>query len=142
MTRYKSIIHRDYLALKIPNDWIFDDSNDDIAIYSEKGVGAITISFLSAMNIKDDIDAFLIKRAMDFSQQTRITIDGSYILNTINPNRGEITANGMTDDWHVYLWVIAKLPRFLVATYRSKKVNKKELTTAKSIISSITYINL
>lgn len=137
----KTIVHRDYLKLRIPRGWVNDDSQDEVSIYPQKGEGAITISFLSSLSdFGGEVIPFLNKTVTDFAQQANIKIGKAYILNTRDFNKFVIHAIGTQDDWLVKLWVVARSPRFLVASYFTKQKNMKEMNAAEAIINSITYI--
>ena len=76
--------------------------------------------------------------AKHYVQKNRIQIKGSFLLQT--KENTTIMGEGKTEDnWYVKIWIVAKVPRVIVATYHSKRAHKKEISTCDAIVTSIRF---
>ena len=122
----------------IPDGWCSEESGDNLFLYNPNGHGAITISFFNVLNTKESLDEQISILAKRFIDQNNIKLQCPLIL--FNKEEKVILyGSGTTSDcWFVKIWVVAKYPKMVFATYQSERKNA-ELKTCDSIIDSICF---
>lgn len=130
--------YNDYLLYELPNNWCAEEDSDNLLLYNPNGNGAITISFFSVFNTVESLDEQISILAKKFIDQNNIELHSSLIL---FEKEGKTTLYGTgttSDGWFIKLWVIAKYPKIVFATYQSEKKNT-EVKTCDTIINSIQF---
>ena len=131
--------HKDYLLYEIPSGWIVDEANDSVSIYDNDGKGALTLSFLTIIQLQDTLDEYISVMAKKFIDNNQIRIENSLILDGTKKNKLMLHGIGTTDDgWFIKLWVVAKYPRVVFATYQSER-KTSELKKVDAILESFQF---
>ena len=108
-------------------------------MYNPDGDGAITISFFNALNASESLDeqvSILTKRFID---QNNINLHAPLILFNTKEGKTMLYGTGIdSDGWFIKVWVVAKHPKIVFATYQSERKNK-EVKTCDSIINSFQF---
>ena len=133
------IKHSDYLVYEVPAGWEVDENDDSTAIYNNDGEGALTFSFYTIMEMKETLDEHISIMAKKFIDTNRIKLNKAFILDGTKKGKTVLYGTGVTpDNWFIKIWVIAKYPKVILATYQSEK-KTPELKEMEQIISSFTF---
>ncbi len=131
--------HKGYLTYDLPNDWCSEEGEDDLLIYDPNGEGAITISFFNILEMKETLDEHISIMAKKFVDQNRITLHNPLILYGSEATKITLYGTGTTsDNWFIKLWIVAKYPKILLATYQCKK-KTAEVKKCDAIINSMKF---
>ena len=131
--------HNDYLTYELPNDWCSEEDEENLHIYNPKGEGAITISFFNILEMRETLDEHISIMAKKFIDQNRIKLDDPLILYVSKEDKTTLYGTGMTtDNWFIKLWVVAKYPKIVFATYQSEK-KTSEVKKCDKIINSMKF---
>ena len=131
--------HNEYLNYALPNNWCAEEDIDNLLLYNPKGKGAITISFFTVLNTKESLDEQMSILAKRFIEQNNINLQSPLILSN-RDGKTILYGTGTTfDDWFIKLWVIAKHPKMVFASYQSEK-KSAEVKTCDSIIDSFQFV--
>ena len=131
--------HNDYLTYELPNDWCSEEDEENLHIYNPKGKGAITISFFNILEMRETLDEHISIMAKKFIDQNRIKLDDPLILYGSKEDKTTLYGTGMTtDNWFIKLWVVAKYPKIVFATYQSEK-KTSEVKKCDKIINSMKF---
>ena len=131
-------IHNEYLKYELPNEWLAEENGDNLLLYHPHGRGAMTISFLNVLNTGLCLDEQISILAKRFIDRNDIKLNSNFIL--LN-REGKTVLHGSgatSDDWFIKLWIVAKHPKIIFATYESKKKNK-EIKICDAIIDSMQF---
>lgn len=131
-------IHNKYLKCELPNEWRSEENGDNLILFHPNGCGAMTLSFLNVLNTGLCLDEQVSILAKRFIDRNDIKLNSNFIL--IN-REGKTILCGVgstSDDWFIKLWIVAKYPKIIFATYESEKKNK-EIKTCDAIIDSIQF---
>ena len=130
--------HNEYLNYTLPNNWCAEENADNLLLYNPNGNGAITTSFFNVLNTNESLDEQISILAKRFIEQNNIYMHSPLILF----NRAEKTilyGTGTTsDDWFIKLWIVAKHPKIVFATYQSER-KSAEVKVCDSIIDSFQF---
>lgn len=130
--------HNEYLNYKLPHNWCAEEGADNLFLYNPDGNGAITISFLNVISTDQSLDEQMSVLAKRFIDQNNINLHSPLIL--LNKgSKGILSGTGTTfEGWFVKLWVVAKHPKIVLATYQSER-KSFEVRTCDSIIDSFQF---
>lgn len=131
--------HQNYLNYELPNDWCAEEAKENLLIYNPKGEGAITISFFNILEMKETLDEHISIMAKQFIDQNGITLHAPLILYGTKEFKTTLYGTGTTsDNWFIKLWVVAKYPKIVFATYQCEK-KTSEVKKCDAIISSMNF---
>lgn len=132
--------HKNYLNYELPNDWCAEEVEENLLIYNPKGEGAITISFFNILEMKETLDEHISIMAKRFIDQNGITLHAPLILYSDKEIKTTLYGTGATsDNWFIKLWVVAKYPKIVFATYQCEK-KTSEVKKCDAIINSMRFI--
>lgn len=136
------VSYKDYLTYKLPNGWCSEEREDKLLIYDPMGEGAITISFFNSLDKKETLDETISVMAKKFVDQNRITLRKPFILYGTETAKTVLYGTGTTPDgWFIKLWIVAKHPKILLATYQCEK-RTAEAEKCDAIINSMKFNGL
>ena len=136
------IKHKNYLIYEIPNDWIIEEDNDCTTIYNNNGNGALILSFYTILELQNSLDEHISIMAMKFIEKNEIKMGTPLILEGNSKDKKILHGTGKFSDGDFFkIWIIAKYPKVIVATYNSKK-KTTEIKDIDKIISSFEFKNL
>lgn len=128
----------DCFNYELPANWCAEEDADNLLWYNPNGNGAITVSIFNVLNTKETLDEQVSILAKRFIDQNRIMLHSSLILYN-RASKTILYGTGTTSDsWFIKLWVIAKEPRIVFATYLSER-KSAEVKTCDLIIDSIQF---
>ncbi|MDO5126059.1 MAG: hypothetical protein Q4D35_06775 [Ruminococcus sp.] len=131
--------HEDYLNYELPNNWCTELEGDILLIYDPDGDGSMTISFFNLLEHERTLDEQISIMAKRFIDQNKINLHAPLILNSSTDNKTTIYGTGTTaDNWFIKLWVIAKWPKIVFASYQSQN-KSNEVKTCDGIIESMRF---
>jgi len=133
--------HKDYLKYTIPDEWIAEEREDVLTIYSPAGEGAMTLSFYSLVNFEQDIVTRISDMASQFVNQNKIALSDKIMrVHVSKDNKALLHCEGkMPDGWFTKLWIVAKGSKIILATYDAKEENE-EVSVCDAIIDSMAFI--
>lgn len=133
-------LHKDYLELEIPEGWNYEENDETIAVFCNEGDGALTLSFYSATDIQTSLDEHISIMAKKYIDKNNVDLDHAFILDATQKDKYFICGTGVTNDnWFVKLWIIAKYPKIIVATYLSQE-RTSEIKKVEKIIMSFRFL--
>lgn len=131
--------HKDYLTYELPNGWCSEEEEENLFIYNPNGEGTMTISFFNILEMSGTLDEHISIMAKKFINQNRITLHGPLIIYGTKETKLTLCGTGIThDNWFIKLWLIAKYPKIVFATYQCEK-NTQEVKKCDSIINSMRF---
>ncbi|MGN0533474.1 MAG: hypothetical protein ACI4IK_03865 [Eubacterium sp.] len=131
--------HYDYLDYEIPNNWCAEESNENLLIYNPNGNGAMTLSFFTTLELRETLDEHISIMAKKFIDQNKITLNTPLIIRDVKDHKKTLCGIGTTTDgWFFKLWIIAKQPKIVFATYQSEQ-KSSEIKKCDAIIDSIKF---
>lgn len=131
--------HKDYLTYELPNDWRSEEREDNLLIFNPNGEGAITISFFNILEMRETLDEHISIMAKNFVDQNRITLHNPLILYGTEESKTTLYGTGITsDNWFIKLWIVAKYPKIVFATYQCEK-KTSEVKKCDVIINSMKF---
>ena len=132
-------MHKDYLKYDLPNNWCAEEIKENLYIYNPDGVGAITVSFFNILEIQKTLDEHISILAKRFIDQNGIKLDGPLILCGTKETKTMLYGTGKTsDNWFIKLWIVAKYPKIVFATYQSEN-KTSDLEKCDAIINSMKF---
>lgn len=132
--------HDGYLTYELPNDWCSEEEKENLLIYDPNGEGAITVSFFSILEMKETLDEHISIMAKKFIDQNRIKLNGPLILYDTMNSKTTLYGTGITsDNWFIKLWIVAKYPKIVFATYQCEK-KTPEVKKCDAIINSMEFL--
>ncbi len=135
-----NVSHGEYLNFEIPHNWIIEENDDNTSIYDNNGEGAITLSFYTAMDIQQPFDEHISVMAKKFIDNNQIKLHHSFVLDTTNKDKLVLYGAGTaSDNWFVKLWIVAKYPKIVLATYQSEK-KTSEVRKVDKILDSFQFV--
>lgn len=131
--------HKDYLTYELPNDWCSEAEKENLIIYNPNGEGAITVSFFNIIEMRETLDEHISIMAKKFIDQNGITLHNPLILSGTADTKTTLYGTGVTsDNWFIKLWIVAKYPKIVFATYQCEK-KTSEVKKCDAIINSIKF---
>lgn len=133
------IKHKDYLTFKIPNKWIIEENDEDTVIYDNNGEGAIVLSFYTLMELQNDLEEHISMMAKNFIDGNMINLDNPLNLEWTKKEKVILNGTGKTsDNDFIKIWIIAKYPKVIIATYEVEN-QTAELKQVDKIIDSFCF---
>lgn len=130
--------HNGYLNYELPDNWCDEEDNDNLLMYNPDGDGAITLSFLNVLNGEKSLAEHISIIAKRFIDQNNINLHYPLILFN-RDGKTILWGTGTTsDNWFIKLWIVAKYPKIVLATYLSEQKND-EVKICDSIIDSFMF---
>lgn len=123
----------------LPDSWCAEEDADNLLLYDPNGDGAMTISFFSVLNTKETLNEQISILAKNFIDKNNIAMHAPMIL--FNKD-GKTILHGIgttPDDWFIKLWVVARTPKIVFATYQSER-KSSEVKMCDSIIDSFRFM--
>ena len=131
--------HNGYLDYMLPTNWCAEEDTDNLLLYNPSGNGAITISFFNVLNTEESLDEQISILAKRFVDKNNINLHTPLVLFN-RDGKTILYATGTTsDDWFIKLWVAAKYPKIVFATYQSE-LKTSEVKVCDSIIDSFKFV--
>lgn len=131
--------HNKYLEYKLPNNWCAEEDEDNLFLYNPNGNGAITMSFFDVLRLDKSLDEQISILAKRFIDNNNVNLHLPLILLN-KEGKTLLYGTGTTSDkWFVKLWVVAKKPKIVLATYQSERKNA-EVKICDSIIDSFKFV--
>ena len=139
----KKIRHKNYLNYHIPKKWIVEENDDCTIIYNEYGKGAFILSFYTFMEAREDFNKQVNSMGEKFAIDNEIRLETPFIHNQTNKNKTVLCSTGYatSDNEFFKIWIIAKYPKVIIATYNSKEKNE-ELDVIEKIVDSFQFHNI
>lgn len=136
-----TINHNNIVEFQIPDNWVSEENDGNLAIYNPSGEGAITVSFYSLLQINSDICEQISVMAKKYVDQNSIKLDKPLVVYNSPQEKTILYGTGHTsDDWFIKFWMIAQYPRVIHASYLCKKKGR-EIKKCDNIIESINFIS-
>ena len=133
---------RNYLTCELPDGWTAEENNGVTSIYRADGDGALTLSYHSISGMHETLDEHISIMAKKFLDENHIKLRHALILDGTQKGKTVLYGIGtLHDSWFIKLWVIAKYPEVVFATYQSEK-ETAELKKIDKIISSFTFVDV
>ena len=130
--------HNEYFNYELPNNWCAEEDVDCLLLYNPNGNGAITTSFFNVIDTEKSLDEQISILAKRFVDQNHINLHSPLILFN-RDSKTILYGTGRSDDnWFVKLWVVAKSPKIVFATYQSEQ-KSAEVKICDSIIDSFQF---
>lgn len=130
--------HNGYLNYELPDNWCAEEDNDNLLMYNPDGDGAITLSFLNVLDGEKSLAEHISIIAKKFIDQNNINLHSPLILFN-RDGKTILWGTGTTsDNWFIKLWIVAKYPKIVLATYLSEQKND-EVKICDSIIDSFMF---
>lgn len=130
--------HGEYFNYALPNNWCAEENIDNLLLYNPNGNGAITVSFFNVLNTKESLDEQISILAKRFIDQNNVNLHSHLILFN-REDKTILYGTGTTSDsWFIKLWVVAKYPKIVFATYQSERKNA-EVKICDAIIDSFEF---
>lgn len=130
--------HNQYLNYALPNNWCAEEDMENLFLYNPDGNGAMTISFFNVLNTEESLDEQISILAKRFIDKNNINLHAPLILFN-REGKAILYGTGATcDSWFVKIWVVAKYPKIVFATYQSECKNS-EVQICDSIIDSFQF---
>lgn len=124
-----------FLSFNLPEGWCAESNLNNLYLYHPNGTGALTISHIDLTNTDNCLDEQMSILAKRFVDRNKITLHAPLIF-IKKAEKALLYGTGSTSDgWFVKLWLIAKQPKIVLATYQSNKKNK-EIKICDSIVDS------
>lgn len=130
--------HNECFNYDLPSGWFTEDSDESLIFYNPIGNGAMTMSFFNVLNEKESLDEQISVLARNFITQNCITMDAPLILFNKDEKTILYGTGATSEKWFIKLWVVAKYPKIILATYLSERKNP-EVKKCDLIIDSINF---
>lgn len=130
--------HNGYLNYELPDNWCDEEDNDNLLMYNPDGDGAITLSFLNVLNGEKSLAEHISIIAKRFIDQNNINLHSPLILFNRDVKTILWGTGTTSDNWFIKLWIVAKYPKIVFATYLSEQKND-EVKICDSIIDSFMF---
>ncbi|MBR3597033.1 MAG: hypothetical protein IKL47_08690 [Clostridia bacterium] len=130
--------HNGYFNYELPDNWCVEEDVDNLILYNPNGNGAITMSFFNVLNTAESLDEQVSILAKKFIDQNNINMQAPLILFDREDKKILYGFGTTSDNWFIKLWVVAKTPKIVFATYQSERKNK-EVKMCDLIIDSIRF---
>ena len=131
--------HNGYLNYMLPNNWRAEEDIDNLFLYDPSGNGAITVSFFSVLKNDESLDEQISILAKKFIDKNDINLHSPLILFN-REGKTVLYGTGTTSDgWFLKLWVVAKHPKIVFASYQSEQ-KSSEVKMCDSIIDSFQFV--
>ncbi len=130
--------HNEYLNYELPDDWCAEENEDTLLLYNPDGEGAITMSFFNLVSTEKPLCEEVSTMAVKFLDQNNIDLHSTLMLH-IKGEKILLSGTGTTTDGcFMKLWIVAKHPKIVLATYFADQENT-EVDVCDSIIDSFHF---
>lgn len=131
--------HNGYLTYMLPDNWCAEEDADNLFLYNPDGDGAITVSFFNVLNTKESLNEQISILAKNFIKNSNINLHSPLLLlNRVD--KFVLYGTGTSSDgWFVKLWIVAKHPKIVFATYQSERTSI-EVRECDLIIDSFQFV--
>lgn len=136
-----TLTHNGYMKYTLPDNWCAEYDSDILSVYDPCGEGAITISFYNLLTREISVEEQISIMAKKFIDKNSIQVTTPLILIDKDGKRVLRGTGTTADGWHIEIWVIAKYPKIVFATYQCEQ-KSKEVEVCDSIIDSIQFRNI
>lgn len=132
---------RNYLMCELLDGWTAEENSGATSIYRADGDGALTLSHHSIAGMHGTLDAHISIMAKKFLDENHVRLKHALILDGTQSGKTVLYGTGMLPDrWFIKLWVIAKYPEVVFATYQSKK-ETAELKKIDKVVSGFVFVD-
>ena len=133
------IFHKDFLEFEIPDGWKVDE-NETVSIYNEEnGDGAITFSFYNVLGDSRPLYQIVSVMKKKYVEENNISVPKISLIKEDDSHKLETFDEGTTHDgWFFKMYVVAKYPRIVFATYYSEN-RTQEIGVIDRIIKSMKF---
>jgi len=131
--------YNEYLKYELPDNWCAENDKENLLIYNPNGRGALTVSFFNILDVEETLDEQISILAKKFIDRNKINLHAPLILFN---KEGKTILYGMGttgDGWFVKIWVVAKKPKIILATYQSER-KSREVKLCDQIINSFQFL--
>jgi hypothetical protein len=134
-----NVKHGDYLNYEVPSNWVIEEDDDTTSIYDINGDGALTLSFFTVIELEKSFTEHISMMASKYINNNHIKLQNPLILNGTKKNKTVLYGTGINaDNWFIKIWLVAKLPKIVFATYYSEK-KTSEVNIVDKIIDSFRF---
>lgn len=131
--------HNGYFEYVIPEDWVIEEDDDTTSIYCNNGVGALILSYYSIIEMQGDLGEHISQMAMRFINKNNLHLNHALILDATQKDKIVLSGIGsLSDQSLIKLWVVAKYPKVVFATYICDE-NTPELNIIDKIVDSFSF---
>ena len=130
------IKHKGFIEYELPDGWESEIDGENLIIYDPDGEGAMVMSFYRAAD-KMPIENRIYKMAEHFVEHSHIKLLSEFSESNDGHKKFSVCCEGIDDNnWYTKLWIIAKYPRIVVASYNNKG-KSNEVATYDEIVKSM-----
>ena len=130
--------HAGYLTYELPDGWETEESDDCLSMYDPDGSGTLTVSFFNRVDSNTHLNVQVSVLAKNFFECNNIKLNNSFILLNKDEKTVLFGIGKMADNWLIKLWVVAKNPKIVLATYQSEQENP-EVELCDAIVDSFKF---
>ena len=132
---------RNYLMCELPDGWTAEENSGVTSIYRADGDGALTLSYHSIAEMQGTLDAHISIMAKRFLDENQVKLKHALILDGTQKEKTVLYGIGtLPDHWFIKLWLVAKYPEVVFATYQSEK-ETAELKKIDKVVSSLVFVD-
>ena len=132
--------YKDYLFYELPKNWCVEEKEDNMIMYNPNGEGALVVTFYNILEKVEILDEYISIMAKKFIDRNEIKLNAPFILYGNHDTKMIIYGVGTTvDNWCIKLWLVAKYPKIVLATYQYKH-KTSDLKRCDAIINSMKFL--
>lgn len=130
------IRHKGFVEYELPDGWESEVNGENVIIYDPDGEGSMVMSFYRSTGDMP-IEKRIYKMAQSFVEQIMIKQLSDFSESNDNRRVFRVCCEGIdANNWYIKLYIIAKSPRIVVATYNNK-IKNHEIETYNEIVKSM-----
>ena len=130
------IRHKGFVEYELPDGWESEVNGENVIIYDPNGEGAMVMSFYRSTG-DIPIEKRIYKMAQSFVEQIMIKQLSDFSESNDNRRVFRVCCEGIdANNLYIKLYIIAKSPRIVVATYNNK-IKNHEIETYNEIVKSM-----
>ena len=130
-----------HLMCELPEGWAAEENSGVTSLYRADGDGALTLSYHSIAGMQGTLDEHISIMVKRFLDENQVKLKHALILDGTQKGKTVLYGIGaLPDSWFIKLWVIAKYPEVVFATYQSEK-ETDELKKIDKVVSSFTFVD-
>ena len=130
--------YNQYFTYELPDGWETEESDDGLSMYDPDGNGALTVSFFNRIDSNTHLNVQVSVLAKNFFECNNIKLNNSFILLNKDEKTVLFGIGKTADNWFIKLWVVAKNPKIVLATYQSEQENP-EVELCDAIVDSFKF---
>lgn len=130
--------YNQYFTYELPDGWETEESDDGLSMYDPDGNGALTVSFFNRVDSNTHLNVQVSVLAKNFFECNNIKLNNSFILLNKDEKTVLFGIGKTADNWFIKLWVVAKNPKIVLATYQSEQENP-EVELCDAIVDSFKF---